>query len=218
MLQGRCPDLIWSDPPYGIKCQKKNGTIGGSSGEIHSKKYPHIAGDGSTETAISSFNLCQELFPTAVQVWWGANHYCEGLPNSSCWIVWDKLNGDNNFADCELAWTNQKSAVRKFSFMWNGLIKQGESANKKRMHPNQKPVEIVTWFWDKYCEDKLLCFDPFLGSGTSIIAAEKDGDRIVYGCELMPEYADLVLQRWEQESGKMAELIESESAESILGF
>ena len=204
---------LWNEVP------KKDGTIGGSSGGIPSKKYPHIAGDDSTEVAIASFRLCQELFPVAVQIWWGANHYCEEqLPSSSCWIVWDKLNGDNHFADCELAWTNQKSAVRKFSFMWNGLIKQGEAANKKRLHPNQKPLEIVSWFWDKYCEGKLLCFDPFLGSGTSILAAEKDGDRVVYGCELMPEYADLVLHHWEQESGGTAELIESESAESILGF
>ncbi|MBO3462965.1 DNA methyltransferase [Aetokthonos hydrillicola] len=126
------------------------------------------------------------------------------------------MNGDSCFADCELAWTNQKSAVRKFSWQWCGMLKQGEAANQKRMHPNEKPVEMITWFWDKYCEDKLLCFDPFLGSGTSIIAAEKTGDRTVYGCELMTEYADLILQRWELRSGAKAELIES--VESVLGF
>lgn len=213
------PGLIWSDPPYGIKIQNKDGRIGGGSkGKVstfsrgrpvdaEARAYPIIAGDDTTDTAIAAFRLCQRLFPKAAQIWWGANHYSHGLPFSRCWIVWDKLNGATSFADCELAWTNQKTAVRKFAWRWNGMVKQGMAANERRMHPNQKPVELVEWFWRKYAKTGPLCFDPFLGSGTSIIAAERLSDEhTVYGCELMPEYCEVILQRWEAFTGSKAVL------------
>lgn len=87
------------------------------------------------------------------------------------------------------------------------MMKAGEAANQKRIHPNQKPVEMVAWFWDSYCLDAELGFDPFLGSGTSIIAAQKHHNRRVYGCELMPEYAELVMTRWEEATQEKAQLL-----------
>lgn len=209
------PDLIWSDPPYGMKCQKKDGRIGsGDAGRVkglglEAKSYPLIHGDDTIDIAIASFEICEQLYPNAIKIFWGANHYSQGLPSSSCWIVWDKLNGDTCFADCELAWTNLKIAVRKFDFLWNGALKQGEAAKSKRIHPNQKPVEMVTWFWDNYCKDAITCFDPFLGSGTSIIAAEnnKQKELTVYGCEIMPIYCEVIMQRWEQKTGLICEKI-----------
>lgn len=221
------PDLIWSDPPYGIKCQHKDGSIGGGSKNYKSKKYPVIANDQTPDVAIASWQICQKFFPKAVQIWWGANHYSQTLSNSSCWIVWDKLNGDSNFADCELAWTNSTTSVRKFPWMWNGMLKQGEAASAKRIHPNQKPVEMVEWFWDNYCNDSNLCFDPFLGSGTTIISAQKHPKRTVFGLELMSEYCDLILQRWGEVSKEEPLLIgaladypteNNETEVSSLGF
>ena len=132
--------LVWSDPPYGMKCQKKDGKIGGGSStrlsnrfngaKYSSKTYLPVAGDDSTQTALASFELCNRLFPSAVQVWWGANHY--GVPPSSCWLVWDKQNEGTDFADAELAWTNQASAVRIFRHTWNGMVKEGEEAHEAR--------------------------------------------------------------------------------------
>lgn len=210
LLAGFTPQLIWSDPPYGIKCQLKHGKVGGGGlyrgKQIDSKQYPVISGDNTTDIAANSFGLFNKLYSNATQIWWGANHYCgsANLPDSPCWVVWDKKNGDNYFADCELAWTNFKLAVRKFDFTWNGFTKQGEAANEKRIHPNQKPVELIEWFWDKFCNESIYCFDPFLGSGSSIIAAEKHSSRTVYGCEIMPEYAEVIIQRWEQKTNQTA--------------
>ena len=107
--------------------------------------------------------------------------------DSSCWIVWDKDNGKNDFADCELAWTSFKSAVRKFKFRWQGML-QGDMANKEiRIHPTQKPVALYTWLLQNYAKpgDKIL--DTHLGSGSSRIAAY-DLDFDFVGCEIDPDY------------------------------
>jgi len=81
---------------------------------------------------------------------WGANHFISKMPfDSSCWIVWDKMNGKTDFADCELAWTTFKTAVRQFRFQWHGMIQRyggNKSKNEIRIHPNQKPVAFINGF------------------------------------------------------------------------
>lgn len=201
------PEVLWSDPPYGMNCQQKDGSIGGGSGEIEAKNYPIIHGDNDKTIAIASFKLYNKLFPKVPQIWWGANHYSECFPSSPCWIVWDKQNGETDFADAELAWTNSNTAVRVFRWTWNGYVKQGEASQEKRCHPNQKPVEMVSWYWDNYANNTKLMFDPFLGSGTTIMAAQKHPERMVYGMEIMPEYCEVVLRRWEKVTGGVAEKV-----------
>ena len=171
-------------------------------------KYHPIIGDETTDTAITSFQLCADQFPKAVQVWWGANYYAHALPPSKCWIVWDKEN-TGNFADAELAWCSHDSAVRIFKHMWNGLMKASEKG-QRRVHPTQKPIALAAWAFEKYGADHDRIFDPFLGSGMSVIAAERT-NRIVYGCELSPEYINIILTRWEAETGQTATLLHRES-------
>ena len=204
-------NFVWADPPYGMKCQNNNGTIGSGSSKPSkhlngarrkSKKYLPVAGDDSTQTALASFELCNRLFPSAVQVWWGANHY--GVPPSSCWLVWDKENDANNFADAELAWTNQTSAVRTFRHKWNGMIKAGKESNEPRCHPNQKPQELAEWAFSNYGKSGDTVFDPFAGSGCSFLAAQSCDNRTVFGVELIPEYCELIMQRWEKQTGEKA--------------
>lgn len=167
-------------------------------------KYAPIIGDTTTDTALSACTLCASLWPDAVQVWWGGNYYANALPPSSCWLVWDKEN-TGNFADAELAWTNQKTAVRIFRHMWNGLMKDSERG-EKRVHPTQKPVALAEWVFESYGKEGDVIFDPFLGSGMSLIAAEKIGRRLI-GAELSPEYLDICIARWEQATGKSARLL-----------
>ncbi len=173
---------------------------------IEAGKYAPVIGDDSTVTAISSYRLASELYPKAVHIWWGGNYYAYALPPSSCWIVWDKENDESFFADCELAWTNQKTAVRIFRHMWNGLMKDSERG-ERRIHPTQKPCALAEWCFDKYGKENDVIYDPFLGSGISVIAAEKLG-RTVYGCELSPAYINAVIERWEKHTGHTAQLLD----------
>jgi hypothetical protein len=232
-------NFVWSDPPYGIDIvdtkgwvgggeaydipfggvkNRKQGSIGGANPpgsknnlrgdpKIKAGKYAPIVGDDSINTAIASSALCLESFPKALQIWWGANYYAQALPHSSCWIVWDKEN-TGNFADAELAWCSDDSAVRIFKHMWNGLMKESEQG-QRRVHPSQKPIKLAEWAFEKYGSEQDIIFDPFLGSGISVIAAEKlTGERKVIGCELSPAYIDVCITRWEQLTGQQATLLD----------
>jgi site-specific DNA-methyltransferase (adenine-specific) len=110
------------------------------------------------------------------QIIWGANHFLDNVPfnlSSPCWIVWDKLNGETDFADAELAWTSFKTAVRVFRFRWQGML-QGDMKNKEeRVHPTQKPTQLYDWIFHNYAKPNDTIFDSHLGSGSSRIAADK---------------------------------------------
>ena len=128
-------DLAVVDPPYGIGMS--GGRIGGSV-LAKTKDYKHFHGNDRFAPDESYF---AELFRISKnQIVWGANHFL--AKTSSCWIVWDKLNGDNNFADCELAWTSFDSAVRKFEFRWAGMLQGNMQDKETRIHPTQKPVAL----------------------------------------------------------------------------
>ena len=169
-------------------------------------KYAPIIGDDTIDTAVNAFNTAMAIANDAIHIWWGGNYFASALPNSSCWIVWDKEN-TGNFADAELAWCSHKSAVRIFKHMWNGMIKASEHG-QKRVHPTQKPIALCEWAFDKYGQSDDVIFDPFLGSAPSIIAAQKiEGDRTVYGFELSPDYCEVIIQRYENFTGDIAKLV-----------
>jgi len=187
-LMARYPDKYFSlavcDPPYGIG---EDGLKNHSRGtKAPAKKYTPKDWDSKPpekEYFIELLRVSKNV------ILWGANHFIENIPNanSSSWIVWDKQNGENDFADCELAWTNHKSAVRKYVFRWSGML-QGDMKNKEhRIHPTQKPVKLYDWIFHNYAKpgDKIL--DTHLGSGSSRIAAYKAKLDFV-GCELDKDY------------------------------
>lgn len=163
-------DLAIVDPPYGINMD--GGNIGGNNA-TKATNYTKKDWDISAPNEyyfIELKRVCKKV------IIWGANHFIENIPksNSSCWIVWNKENS-GNFADCELAYTNFDTAVRMFSFRWNGML-QGDMKNKEtRIHPTQKPVALYKWLLSNYAKqgDKIL--DTHLGSGSSRIAAYEMG-------------------------------------------
>lgn len=191
--------------PFGSKATR--GTDGATN-IVEAGKYYPVIGDDSPATAIEAYRLCADLFPKAVQIWWGANYYANALPPSKCWLVWDKEN-TGNFADAELAWCSDKSAVRLFKHRWNGMLKDSEHGIR-RVHPTQKPIALAVWCFEQYGKEDDVIYDPFLGSGISVIAAERLG-RMCYGCELSPEYIDVIIARWEAETGQTAHLVEQEA-------
>ena len=131
------------------------------------------------------------------QIIWGANHFISKIPfDSSCWIVWDKDNGKNDFADCELAWTSFNKAVRKFEFRWHGML-QGNMKNKEqRIHPTQKPIPLYQWIYKNYLPGGGKVIDTHLGSGSNRIAADKAGNINFVGMELDKDYFDAQEKRW----------------------
>lgn len=121
------------------------------------------------------------------------NYY--DLPPTSCWLVWDKLNGNSDFADCELAWTNLPKAVRRIRFLWNGCMRRERDIDRE--HPTQKPVDVMKWCIEHLPTPNTTILDPFMGSGTTLVAAQKLG-RTGIGIEREPKYFDIACRRIEQ--------------------
>jgi 16S rRNA G966 N2-methylase RsmD len=205
LIDGQKIDAVITDPPYGINVVQNN-QIGGG-GAAKPGVYKPVIGDESPDIAAVSFNLIYPMFEKATHVWWGANHYTgkAHLPDASCWIVWDKENGDTTFADAELAWTNSKGSVRIFKHQWRGMIRASERG--KRVHPTQKPTALTRWIIEtlKVPEDGVV-LDLFCGSGSTLVGAAEAG-RIGYGIELDPYYVDVIVKRLEEVTGLKAELV-----------
>lgn len=194
LLMARYPDnyfdLAIVDPPYGIG---EDGAKNHSrSKATKAKKYTAKNWDNSPPKKDYFFELKRVSKNVII---WGANHFIENIPNanSSCWIVWNKLN-TGDFADCELAYTSFNTSVRKFDFMWNGML-QGDMKNKEtRIHPTQKPAALYKWILDKYAKENDKILDTHLGSGSIAIAAHDYGFELT-ACELDKEYYDKAIQR-----------------------
>ena len=200
LMAGGKADMVFTDPPYGISIVK-GGKVGGNS-LAKTGTYAPVAGDDTIDVAIEAIQVIKTL-SAKVEIIWGGNYYANALENSSCWIVWDKDN-TGNFADAELAWTNQKTAVRIFKHTWNGMIKASEHG-QKRVHPTQKPVILSEWCIDQYGEDCLTVLDLFGGSGSSLMACEKK-KKHARMMELDPKYCDVIVKRWQEFTGNKATL------------
>lgn len=194
-------DLLLTDPPYGISIVKSNGSVGGGK-LLKTRKYLPVKNDETTETALKAIELAKEI--TKNQIIFGGNYFSEALPSSPCWLVWDKQN-TGNFADCELAWTSFKTAIRKFEWMWNGIARKGIRAEegKERIHPTQKPVGLLAEILEKYSQPNQTVLDMFGGSGSTLIACEKT-NRICTIVEYEPAYVDLIVKRWQEYTGQKA--------------
>ncbi len=204
LINGHCVDMVYTDPPYGVSivnCGAIKGTVGGGK-IVKCNKYAPIIGDDSIDIAIEAIQIIKAI-GAKVEIIWGGNYFSSALGNSSCWVVWDKEN-TGNFADAELAWTNQKTAVRIFKHMWNGMIRASEHG-QKRVHPTQKPVALALWCFEKYGESSKTILDLFGGSGSTLVACEKV-DKISLIMELSPDYCDVIIKRWQDFTGKEAVL------------
>ena len=180
-------DVVVTDPPYGIgEAKKKNKS---RSKLAESKDY----GTDSWDDEPAPEWLMLLLRETSRwQIIFGGNFY--NLPPTSCWLVWDKENGQNDFADCELAWTNFPKAVRLKRWMWHGMLRAG--GEDRGDHPTQKPIKVMEWALTLIPEPHNTILDPFMGSGTIGVACANLG-RTYIGIERVQKYFDVSCKRIE---------------------
>jgi site-specific DNA-methyltransferase (adenine-specific) len=196
-LMARYPDnyfdLAIVDPPYGIgEDGSKNHT---RSKLAVAKNYKSFSGQDKEPPSHEYF---EELIRISKnQIIWGANHFISRIPfDSPCWIVWDKINGESDFADCELAYTSFKTSVRKLEWKWAGMLQQDMKNKESRIHPTQKPVALYKWLLMNYAKPNDKILDTHLGSGSIAIACYDLGFDLT-ACELDTDYFNGALKRLE---------------------
>jgi len=199
LMNGQKADLVFTDPPYGIKVvqnkkvggDKAFGNVGGNN-IVKAKEYAEIIGDDTTETAKEFFQTCQSLgFENYII--WGGNYFTDFLEPSMCWIVWDKEN-TGNFADVELAWTSFKKGAKLYKWQWNGMIRKGDKQieGKSRVHPTQKPVGLFGDIFKDFPFE--ICYDGFGGSGSTMVATHQIKKKC-FMIEMSPDYCQVIVDR-----------------------
>lgn len=204
-------DLAVVDVPYGIgEDGSKSKTRGkqsnfernnNSNAKAYAKDYKPFFGNDLKPPDDTYF---KELFRVSKnQIIWGANHFISKIPyDSHCWIVWDKDNGENDFADCELAWTSFDTSVRKFKYRWHGMLQENMKNKEIRIHPTQKPVALYEWILTRYAKEGDIILDTHVGSASSLIACHNTNHKFV-GFELDEYYYKISKERLDREMAQM---------------
>lgn len=199
LMNGEKADMVFTDPPYGIKIvqnkkvggDKGFGNVGGNN-IVKAKEYSEIIGDDTTETAKEFYHTCKSLgFENYII--WGGNYFTEFLSPSMCWIIWDKEN-TGNFADVELAWTSFDKGAKLYKWQWNGMIRKGDKIieGKTRVHPTQKPVGLFNDIFKDF--EFKTCYDGFGGSGSTMVACHQVKKKC-FMVEMSPDYCQVIVER-----------------------
>ena len=198
-LMARYPDdyfdLAIVDPPYGKKPTRNTDGLG-----VCKKTFE--LGSDKWDIRPSKEYFEQLLRVSKNQIIWGVNYFFDYLQPTNSIVVWDKENGKTDFADCELAWTSFKSAVRKYKFKWHGML-QGDMKNKEqRIHPTQKPIALYKWLLKNYAKEGDKILDTHLGSGSIAIACHQM-DFELTACELDAEYYNAAHKRFKEQTAQL---------------
>lgn len=210
LMAGKRADMVFTDPPYGMfldtdfSSRKNKLEFMQVKGIKNGKKYRKVEGDNEDfkpeliTTVFDNFDYCKEIFL------FGADYYSEYLPskNEGSWVVWDKRldeSADKMYGSCfELCWSKSRHKRLIARIKWAGAFGTEKEPDRKRFHPNQKPVNLIKWFLDYYSlTDKQLIADVYLGVGSTLIASQQT-NRICYGMEIDPIYVDVILRRYKK--------------------
>jgi DNA modification methylase len=197
LLNGATIDLIHTDPPYGIGY--------GGSMKLGSEKFgwkQHSGGWDEERPPKEFFDLAE--LQCKDRIIWGGNYFSDLLPPTMGWLVWDKGQRGFSLADGEMAWTSFNNAMRIKEYA------RAKANQEEKHHATQKPIEVIEWaigYADRHAKKQpRLILDFFGGSGSTLITCEKLG-RINFTMELDPKYCDVIVKRWEEFTGKKAELV-----------
>ena len=198
LLKGVTVDLLLTDPPYGVDCEKFVPADSGKSKLIRKDvQRRHVKSDWD-KSRPEKETLLSLVRRAEIAIVFGGNFFADMLPAGTHWIVWDKHQTLPTFGDCELAWTSvSRKSVVKYDVEFNGLI----GREKERFHPTQKPVKLFAQIIDDYTDVGAVILDPYGGSGTTLIASEQSG-RIARMIDREPKYIATMLERWSVLSGE----------------
>ena len=194
-------DLLCTDPPYGLGAARAN--FGGKevvrhmSGVCRGKAIPKrdYGDSGWDDAPADDVALRRAISLSQWQIIFGGNYF--ELGKARCWLVWDKLRGETDYADAELAWTNLDKAVRVIRYRWNGFLTEGDPRDE-RVHPTQKPVAVMHWAIRQVMSGFDTVLDPWMGSGTTLFAAKLLGKSAI-GIEIEEKYCEIAARRLSQE-------------------
>jgi DNA modification methylase len=215
LMNGEKADMVFTDPPYGMNLDTDYSSMIASSGNAGTKYKGPIIGDDREFNPVFYFDLFKNV---SEQFWFGADYYAKHLPANGAWIVWDKNSGHDGThigvidgiigSAFELCWSKSKHQrlIARIGGLRCGAAKM---MNEIRVHPTQKPITLIEWFFNRWGKTADLVVDLFLGSGSTLIACEKTG-RKCYGMEIDPHYCSVIIERWEKFSGKKAILEQTE--------
>jgi site-specific DNA-methyltransferase (adenine-specific) len=194
-LTGVGVDLVLTDPPYGIAVNTDNSRFsGGTAGNIARRGTGVGSAGGKPVTNDDKpFDPSFLLAYGEHQVIWGWNNYPDKLPRGAC-LVWLKRYDEafgSFLSDAETAWMSKGHGVYCRRDLSNNAI-----ANA-RFHPTQKPEALMAWCLG-FFPDASTVLDPFMGSGTTLVAAKNLGRRAI-GIEIEERYCEIAAKRLSQE-------------------
>lgn len=215
------PNLMVTDPPYGTNYDPEKCSINftDSTGRVH-KRSEGRKGKVYNDDRDDWYEA-YSLFPGNIAyVWHGGTHgdvvfenikRCGFKINSH--IIWNKSQPSLGWSDYQLKheecvyatkgnhnWKGGRDQKTVWDITITRYLKEGEWG-----HGTQKPIECMRRPIENNSDKGEYVYDPFLGSGTTLIAAERTGRKCI-GCEISPHYCDAIVRRWESETGGRAKL------------
>lgn len=173
-------DAVVMDPAYGINAARNR------KSQKHGWRDYDAPGWDKERTPPDLVSLAIRAGKHSIV--WGGNYWADILPPTSKWLSWDKGQTDFSLADFELAWCSFEGAARRITLPRSVAMQDGKE------HPTQKPVEVMRWCIEKLPYGCKTILDPFMGSGTTGVAAVKLGKQFI-GIEIEPKYFDIACRR-----------------------
>ena len=179
-------DAVVTDPPYGIEYQSTLRNLG-------AQEFNPIAGDDGTLDLRPILNFAEIVLA------FGANCFPQQLPHRGRWLCWDKRTIDGAAdrmlgSPFELAWSSKTSGYDKIVRVLHGGVVNADGG--VRQHPTQKPIAVMRQAIQWAAKDAQTILDPFMGSGTTGVAAVQMGRKFI-GIEREPKYFDIACKRIE---------------------
>jgi len=199
LMDGEKADMVFTDPPYGIEYERHI-----------PNKTPNQSMIMNDHTSNGWLELLPHNIPTYICTRWDVfpeiYREVEALGHIKNVIVWDKLS--NGMGDVETTYAPSHEfifyvAPESTKLSGNRDRDVWSVARQSGLHPTMKPVELVERAVKNSSQSEQIVLDLFLGSGTTLIACEKT-NRKCYGMELDPKYCDVIINRWQDYTGKKA--------------